>query len=144
MVQRGRYGVTGYPTLKVFREGKASEFTGPREYRGIVEHMRKLTKPVAKGLASQKDAQEISLNAPYKLAAVSIACVRMQGFAGDPKAAGIILFSEDMDVRLHLGLGSIARSFSFASLESPFVLSNDYMCVSDSCEVRRSGGKVPR
>jgi hypothetical protein len=72
MVQRGRYGVTGYPTLKVFREGKASEFTGPREYRGIVEHMRKLTKPVAKVLASQKDAQEISLNAPYKLAAVSI------------------------------------------------------------------------
>ena len=101
--------MNGYPTLKVFREGRPSDYTGGREYRTIVEHMRKLTKPVAIVLASQKDAQETALR--DALAAVLVrayACVRLQGFVGYPKAAGIVLFSEDVEMRMDIGL---VRSF---------------------------------
>lgn len=29
-----RFGVTGYPTLKIFRKGKAFDYNGPREKHG--------------------------------------------------------------------------------------------------------------
>ncbi|UZJ53027.1 hypothetical protein CBS101457_002347 [Exobasidium rhododendri] len=37
----GQYDVKGYPTLKVFRNGQASEYTGPRKTDGIISYMQK-------------------------------------------------------------------------------------------------------
>jgi protein disulfide-isomerase A1 len=37
----GQYDVKGYPTLKVFRNGHASEYSGPRKTDGIVNYMLK-------------------------------------------------------------------------------------------------------
>jgi len=42
-----RFSISGYPTLKVFRNGKASEFDGPREANGIVKKMRSMSGPSA-------------------------------------------------------------------------------------------------
>ncbi|KAK9762538.1 protein disulfide-isomerase precursor [Basidiobolus ranarum] len=39
------YEVTGYPTLKVFREGSPSDYNGPRKADGIVSYMKKQTLP---------------------------------------------------------------------------------------------------
>ncbi|ORX80283.1 protein disulfide isomerase [Basidiobolus meristosporus CBS 931.73] len=39
------FDVTGYPTLKVFREGSPSEYNGPRKADGIVSYMKKQSLP---------------------------------------------------------------------------------------------------
>ncbi|ORX50846.1 protein disulfide isomerase, partial [Hesseltinella vesiculosa] len=39
------YGVQGYPTLKVFRQGEASEYKGSRQHEGIVSYMKKQALP---------------------------------------------------------------------------------------------------
>jgi len=48
----GRFGVQGYPTLKVFRNGKPTDYGGPRDEAGIVKFMRAQAGPSAKKLSS--------------------------------------------------------------------------------------------
>lgn len=46
-----KYGVSGYPTLKIFRKGElSSEYNGPREAAGIVKYMRAQVGPPSKDL----------------------------------------------------------------------------------------------
>jgi len=52
-----KYKVSGYPKLFVFRNGRESDYNGPREHKGIVEYMRKQVGPAAKPLASLSDFQ---------------------------------------------------------------------------------------
>jgi len=41
-----KYGVSGYPTLKIFRNGELSQdYDGPREAAGIVQYMKKNAGP---------------------------------------------------------------------------------------------------
>ncbi|KAI9467005.1 protein disulfide isomerase [Lactarius psammicola] len=39
------HGVQGYPTLKVFRDGEPTDYTGPRKTDGIISYMTKLSLP---------------------------------------------------------------------------------------------------
>jgi len=41
----GDYGVSGYPTLKVFRNGVPTDYTGPRKADGIISYMVKQSLP---------------------------------------------------------------------------------------------------
>eukprot|EP00730_Choanoeca_flexa_P002236 TRINITY_DN10966_c0_g1_i2.p1 TRINITY_DN10966_c0_g1~~TRINITY_DN10966_c0_g1_i2.p1 ORF type:complete len:464 (+),score=190.02 TRINITY_DN10966_c0_g1_i2:26-1417(+) len=52
------YGVRGYPTLKLFKNGKATEYKGGRTEDTIVSYMRKATGPPAKELATAEDAEK--------------------------------------------------------------------------------------
>ena len=36
-----RYGVASYPTIKVFKGGKATDYEGPREAKGIFQYVKK-------------------------------------------------------------------------------------------------------
>lgn len=48
-----KYGVSGYPTLKIFKLGEVSEdYNGPRESAGIIKTMKKKAGPVATKLDS--------------------------------------------------------------------------------------------
>jgi len=42
-----KYGVSGYPTIKIFRDGTPAEYDGPREATGIVAYMRKQAGPAS-------------------------------------------------------------------------------------------------
>ncbi|KAL7840830.1 hypothetical protein AOLI_G00261530 [Acnodon oligacanthus] len=54
-----RFGVTGYPTLKIFRKGKAFEYNGPREKFGIVDYMSEQAGPPSKQVQALKQIQEL-------------------------------------------------------------------------------------
>jgi protein disulfide isomerase family A protein 3 len=44
-----KFSVSGYPTLKIFRNGElSSDYNGPREANGIVKHMRSQVGPASK------------------------------------------------------------------------------------------------
>lgn len=51
-----RFGVNGYPTLKIFRSGEeAGSYDGPRTAAGIVSHMKKHSGPSSVALLSEVD-----------------------------------------------------------------------------------------
>ncbi|KAL6457538.1 hypothetical protein MHYP_G00345010 [Metynnis hypsauchen] len=54
----GRFGVNGYPTLKIFRNGEeSSSYDGPRSADGIVDYMKKQAGPDSVSLHSVKDLE---------------------------------------------------------------------------------------
>ena len=54
----GLAGVSGYPTLKVYRQGSMSDFEGARETDEIVEFMRGQKGPSSHEVTSHKDLKE--------------------------------------------------------------------------------------
>ncbi|XP_003967904.2 protein disulfide-isomerase A4 [Takifugu rubripes] len=54
-----RFGVSGYPTLKIFRKGKVFDYNGPREKYGIVDHMVEQSGPPSKQVQAAKQVQEL-------------------------------------------------------------------------------------
>lgn len=40
-----RFGVTGYPTMKIFRRGTPTDYKGPRDAAGIISYMQKQAAP---------------------------------------------------------------------------------------------------
>lgn len=54
-----RFSVTGYPTLKIFRNGELSqEYSGPREAQGIVKYMQSQVGPSSKNLQTIFDFEK--------------------------------------------------------------------------------------
>ncbi|XP_067832017.1 protein disulfide-isomerase A3-like [Heptranchias perlo] len=55
----GKYGVSGYPTLKIFRNGEESgPYDGPRSADGIVSHMKKQAGPSSMELKSAEELEK--------------------------------------------------------------------------------------
>jgi len=64
----GKYGVRGYPTLKVFKNGDPQDYKGGRTEDTIVSYMRKLSGPPAKTLNTQEEID--AFIAEHKVAVV--------------------------------------------------------------------------
>ncbi|XP_065148039.1 protein disulfide-isomerase A3 [Paramisgurnus dabryanus] len=55
----GKYGVSGYPTLKIFRGGEDSGgYDGPRTADGIVSHLKKQAGPASVEIKSEADFEK--------------------------------------------------------------------------------------
>ncbi|GHP08265.1 hypothetical protein PPROV_000700600 [Pycnococcus provasolii] len=51
-----KFGIRGFPTLKIFRKGAAPEdYNGPREADGIVDYVKKMSGPAASLLTTKKE-----------------------------------------------------------------------------------------
>jgi len=51
----GKYGVNGYPTLKIFRDGEDSgSYDGPRTADGIVSHLKKQAGPASVAITTEE------------------------------------------------------------------------------------------
>lgn len=53
-----KFGVSGYPTLKVFRSGSPVEYKGPRDAAGIVAYMKKQAAPAITSIKSLADLEK--------------------------------------------------------------------------------------
>ena len=66
----GKYGVSGYPTLKIFKGGEmASDYNGPREADGIVKYMRTKAGPTSKNLQSVAEVEKFLANNEHSIVA---------------------------------------------------------------------------
>ena len=64
----GKFGVNGYPTLKIFKNGEvASDYNGPREADGIVKYMRTKAGPTAKELNTVEEAEKFLGNSEHSI-----------------------------------------------------------------------------
>lgn len=55
-----KHGVSGYPTLKIFKNGEvSSDYNGPRDADGIAKYMRSKAGPTSKPLLSVADVEKI-------------------------------------------------------------------------------------
>jgi len=58
-----KFGVRGFPTLKIFRDGdaeNAAEYNGPRQAEGIVKYLKKQVEPAVKDLADEAAVKEFA------------------------------------------------------------------------------------
>jgi protein disulfide isomerase len=56
----GQHEIQGYPTLKIFRNGKSSDYTGPRQRQGIVTYMKKQAGAAIKPINSKSDIDALA------------------------------------------------------------------------------------
>ena len=66
-----RYGVRGFPTLKIFRKGaKEEEYNGPRDADGIVDYVKKMAGPAASLFEKKADVDAFVKEADAALVGV--------------------------------------------------------------------------
>ncbi|KAM6900062.1 protein disulfide isomerase family A, member 8 [Xenentodon cancila] len=137
----GRFGVTGYPTLKIFRYGKDSApYDGPRTADGIYHYMKKQTGPDSVHLKTKEDLQTFTNNYDASIVGV-FSGADSSRLAEFLKAAGLLReqfrFAHITDLQIAEGYNVESESvllFRPPRLASPFedsvVFFKDYLTIS--------------
>uniref|UniRef100_A0A8D3CP54 protein disulfide-isomerase n=1 Tax=Scophthalmus maximus TaxID=52904 RepID=A0A8D3CP54_SCOMX len=131
-----RFGVSGYPTLKIFRNGRDSApYDGPRTAEGIYHYMKKQTGPDSVHLQTDEDLQTFITH--YEASVVGVfpgAASRLSDFL---KAAGLLReqfrFAHTTDLRLGAEYGVHVLLFRPPRLRNRFeddvVVFSDHMTI---------------
>lgn len=65
-----KYGVSGYPTLKIFRDGElSSDYSGPRDANGIASYMKKQSGPSSKELKTKEEFEKFANSIEHSVVA---------------------------------------------------------------------------
>uniref|UniRef100_A0AAQ5ZGK3 Thioredoxin domain-containing protein n=1 Tax=Amphiprion ocellaris TaxID=80972 RepID=A0AAQ5ZGK3_AMPOC len=122
----GRFGVSGYPTLKIFRYGRDSApYDGPRTAEGIYQYMKKQTGPDSVLLRTKEDLQAFVNN--YDASIVGADSSRLAEFLN---AAGLLReqfrFAHSTDLQCVLLFRPPRLSNTF---EDSLVVFKDYLTI---------------
>ena len=104
-----RFEVQGFPTLKIFRRGRVTDYNGPRESRGIAQYMVKQSMPPTVPLGSTKEiTKNLKLNDPM-----------IVGFFVSPEDSNFLAYSDaanearDLSMTLlHCSDPAIAKAYN--------------------------------
>ncbi|KAF7646553.1 hypothetical protein LDENG_00185780 [Lucifuga dentata] len=134
------FGVTGYPTLKIFRNGRDSApYDGPRTADGIYHFMKKQTGPDSVHLKTEEDLQTFINHFDASVVGV-FSGVDSSGLAEFLKAAGLLReqfrFAHTTDLKLGEEYGAHTESVllfrppRLASMfEDSFVVFSDFLTI---------------
>mmetsp|Transcript_13095 Transcript_13095/g.36833 ORF Transcript_13095/g.36833 Transcript_13095/m.36833 type:complete len:378 (-) Transcript_13095:658-1791(-) len=113
----GKFGVRGYPTLKVFRGGnteKPADYEGPREADGIIKHVKKISGPASTLLETTEAVEAFKSGEDIPIVAY------FESAAGEAVDA----FMKAID--------SLRSDYGFAHVTDPSFLKECESCVSGS------------
>jgi len=125
------YGVQGYPTLKVFRNGVASDYNGPREEAGIVKYMKGQSGPGAKSLGDAtvfdtfvKFAEDVSIVGFFESDAAAASFKKAADVLREELRFGLVT-DKKLIASLNGGKSGIVTFVPFAGEEPKIVFSGD-------------------
>ncbi|KAL9986344.1 hypothetical protein ACROYT_G000482 [Oculina patagonica] len=103
----GKHGVSGYPTLKIFRNGAVSkDYDGPRDASGIISYMKKQAGPSSKEI---KDVEQMN-----KLLEKAVA----------PVIVGFFDKDDDLKTEFKKAAGEMREKYKFVHTESEEVMTD--------------------
>jgi len=91
-----KYGVRGYPTIKIFRKGNvndAQEYAGPRDAAGIVQYLTSLAGPASLKVSSAAEAEKLIDKHAVVVFAVGTAALEAHNIVADDLRSGPYKFA---------------------------------------------------
>lgn len=125
-----QFGIRGFPTLKLFKAGKVSDYSGGRTSAEIVNWMKKQSGPAAKTIATKADLEKLRESAPAFVvgyfAEGSSNAKAFQALAGaDDNLEYVVTHSDEVKNELALSGDAIVVLKSFDDRRNDYAVSGD-------------------
>jgi len=125
-----QFGIKGFPTLKLFKNGKPSEYSGGRTSSEIVSWMKKQSGPAAKTISTKADLEQVressSVFVVGYFAEGSSNAKAFEALAGDDDSLEyVVTHSADLKNELALSSEAVVILKTFDDRRADFAVSGD-------------------